>query len=155
MNTVSLQPHFVDVSGATLEVFTGGSGPTTVCFAQYRGDSGLTAAGTEFTQALQADHQIILVNARGSGHSSPSGKAPWSGLATDLEQVRQHVGVEQRVLSAYTNGVVSSLLYAIDHPERIAALIVGFFGSTSKVSVAAQLSGKTLGHASAATSYVM
>src|SRR6266540_1417193 len=133
MNTASLQPHFVEVGGATLEVFTGGRGPTTECFAMYGGEPGLTAEGTDLTQALQADHQIILVNARGSGHSSPPTKTPWRSLATDLERVRQYFGLRQWVLSEYANGVVSTLLFAIDHPERVAALIIGFFGSTSKV----------------------
>jgi pimeloyl-ACP methyl ester carboxylesterase len=128
-----LQSHIVDVGGATLEVLTGGNGSTTVCFAQYAGDSGLPAEGTELTQALEAEHRIILVNARGSGRSSASEKAPWRSLATDLEYVRQHFGVEQWVLSGYTNGAVSTLLYTIDHPEHVSALIVGFFGSTSKV----------------------
>ena len=74
-------------------------------------------------------YRIIIFDQRGSAKS----KAPSQGIlykntifkiVDDMEALRKHVGVEKWILSGGSSGSAISLIYAIQHPERVIAMSV-------------------------------
>lgn len=72
-------------------------------------------------------YRIILFDQRGAGRSSPHAELRNNTtqlLVTDMERIRQHLGVEQWVLFGGSWGSTLSLLYAEAHPDRVRGLIL-------------------------------
>jgi len=68
---------------------------------------------------------VIAYDARGHGHSTPA-PAPsaygYERLARDLLVVLDSVGIERAVLAGASMGAHTAVRFALDHPERVAAL---------------------------------
>ena len=73
------------------------------------------------------DYRIILFEQRGSGrslpHASLNDNTTWH-LVEDIEQVRQHFGVEQWLVFGGSWGSTLALAYAETHPERVRGLVL-------------------------------
>lgn len=72
-------------------------------------------------------YRIILFDQRGCGRSTPVGSVTRNGtkhLLSDIEQIRQHLGIEQWVLFAGSWGSTLALLYAQAHPQRILGMVL-------------------------------
>ena len=72
-------------------------------------------------------YRIILVDQRGCGKSTPhselQGNDTWS-LVSDMEAVREKLGIEKWVLFGGSWGSTLALTYAVTHPERALGLIL-------------------------------
>jgi pimeloyl-ACP methyl ester carboxylesterase len=72
-------------------------------------------------------HRVITYDARGHGHSAP---APdpcaygYDDLAADLGAVLDAAGVQRAVLAGSSMGAHTILRFALEHPERAAALVL-------------------------------
>ncbi|HEY2767093.1 MAG TPA: alpha/beta hydrolase [Solirubrobacteraceae bacterium] len=69
--------------------------------------------------------RVIAYDARGHGHSSPAPEPSAYGyarLAADLTAVLDSSGVERAALAGASMGAQTALRFALDHPERVAAL---------------------------------
>ena len=81
------------------------------------------------------DHyRIILLDQRGCGRSTPLGELKdnntWT-IISDLEAIREHLGIEQWILFGGSWGSTLSLSYAQKHPDVIKGLILrGIFLAT-------------------------
>jgi proline iminopeptidase len=81
-------------------------------------------------------HRIILFDQRNCGRSRPHASQPAADMSLnttghlirDMEQLRQHLGVEAWLLSGGSWGVTLSLAYAERFPERVSGLLL--FGVT-------------------------
>jgi len=77
-------------------------------------------------------YRIVQMDQRNCGHSTPSASDPATDLSTntthhligDIEQLREHLGVERWVVWGGSWGVTLALVYAQTHPDRVRALIL-------------------------------
>jgi proline iminopeptidase len=77
--------------------------------------------------ALEKRVRMIYLDQRGSGQSERPKESRYYSLAlleSDIDVVRQALGVEKIVLLAHSAGTPIALDYAADHPERVAGLIL-------------------------------
>ncbi len=72
-------------------------------------------------------YRIILFDQRGSGRSTPHADLSdntTQALVSDMEMIREFMGVDQWVLFGGSWGSTLSLVYAQTHPDRVAGLIL-------------------------------
>ena len=75
----------------------------------------------------RAGHRVIAYDARGHGHSAPAanpGDYGYERLARDLGAVLDERGVERALLAGASMGAHTAVRFALEHPERVAALAV-------------------------------
>jgi pimeloyl-ACP methyl ester carboxylesterase len=80
------------------------------------------------SRALErSGHRVIAYDARGHGRSGPA-EAPdryrYEDLAGDLERILDERGIERAVLAGASMGAHTLLRFALERPERAAALVV-------------------------------
>jgi pimeloyl-ACP methyl ester carboxylesterase len=80
------------------------------------------------SKALErSGHRVIAYDARGHGRSDPA-PAPdaygYDDLVGDLERVMDERGIERAVLAGASMGAHTLLRFALEYPERAAALVV-------------------------------
>lgn len=80
------------------------------------------------SRALQrSGHRVIAYDARGHGRSTPaggSGAYRYERLAGDLLAVLDATGVQRAVLAGVSMGAHTIVRFALEHPERVAALAI-------------------------------
>lgn len=77
--------------------------------------------------------RTVLFDQRGCGRSRPLANSPDTDLTTnttqhllsDIERLREHLGVERWVVAGVSWGVTLALVYAQRHPERVRAMALG------------------------------
>jgi pimeloyl-ACP methyl ester carboxylesterase len=72
-------------------------------------------------------HRVIAYDARGHGRSGPAPDPAdygYADLAGDLGAVLDAAGVERAVLAGASMGAHTAIRFALDHPERAAALVI-------------------------------
>ena len=74
-----------------------------------------------------ATYRIVLLDQRGAGQSTPHANlednTTWH-LVADIEQLREHLGLEKWLVFGGSWGSTLSLAYAETHPERVTALVL-------------------------------
>lgn len=85
------------------------------------------------------EYRIILFDQRGCGHSTPHADLrnnTTQDLISDIEKVREKLGIERWVVTGGSWGATLALAYAQAHPERVSGLIVRgiFLGTKSEVN---------------------
>lgn len=80
------------------------------------------------SKGLERDgHRVIAYDARGHGSSSPApdpGAYTYDFLSRDLLAVLDDRGIERAVLAGSSMGGQTAVRFALDHPERVAGLVV-------------------------------
>ena len=74
----------------------------------------------------RAGYRVISYDARGHGESSPApdrGAYEYSDLVADLGRLLDELGVARVVLAGASMGAATTLAFAVEHPERVAALV--------------------------------
>ena len=84
-------------------------------------------------------YRIILFDQRGCGRSTPHGEArnnTTQDLLSDMESIREYLGVDQWILFGGGWGSTLSLVYAETHPDKVLGLILRgvFLGRPADVS---------------------
>ncbi|MCU0685213.1 MAG: alpha/beta hydrolase [Polyangiaceae bacterium] len=81
----------------------------------------------EDLRPLARARRVVFYDQRGGGRSSlpadPS-SITMANHVRDLEALRRHLGAEQIVLLAHSFGPSIAALYAIEHPERVARMVL-------------------------------
>jgi pimeloyl-ACP methyl ester carboxylesterase len=75
----------------------------------------------------RAGHRVIAYDARGHGRSAPAASPDAYGydvLASDLLAVLDDRGIDRAVLAGASMGAHTLVRFALEHPERAAALVV-------------------------------
>jgi len=117
------QSGFIDVDGVRLHYTrTGGNKPPLV-LAHGVTDSGL--CWTPVAQALEADYDVIMVDARGHGRSD----APETGYgpaeqAADLRGVIEGLELEQPAILGHSMGAATTLVLAGNYPDVPGAILL-------------------------------
>lgn len=118
----------LSIAGAGAVTLSGeesGDGPAVVLL------HGLTATRRYVvmgSRALQrSGHRVISYDARGHGRSTPADGPRGYGyelLAADLLAVLDAAGVQRALLAGVSMGSHTAVRFALDHPERVAALAI-------------------------------
>lgn len=88
-------------------------------------------------------YRIVLVDQRGCGRSTPSAAETSAALrhnttahlVADFERLRAQLGVERWVLFGGSWGSTLSLAYAVEHPDRVAAMVLWALVTTRRHEV--------------------
>jgi pimeloyl-ACP methyl ester carboxylesterase len=101
-----------------------GGGPVLVC---HPGGPGFSSLYFSDLAGLWERFTLVMVNPRGTGGSDrPADKRAYQidDYVADLEEVRQHLGLEQMQLLGHSHGGVVAQAYAAHHPERVRRLVL-------------------------------
>src|SRR3954468_19636232 len=101
-----------------------GSGPTLVC---HPGGPGFSSLYLSNLGGLDRELELVLLDPRGTGGSDPArdpGAYAIADYASDVEELRQHLGLEQLLLFGHSHGGVVAVEYAASHPDRVERLIL-------------------------------
>lgn len=117
------QDGFVEVGGLKLHYTRTGGNKPPVVLAHGFSDDGL--CWTPVAQALEADYDVIMVDARGHGRSD----GPESGygsiiLGDDLAGVITALGLDRPPVLGHSMGAATALALAAKHPEAVGAILL-------------------------------
>jgi pimeloyl-ACP methyl ester carboxylesterase len=101
-----------------------GHGPVLVC---HPGGPGFSADYFGDLAALWEQHTLIMLNPRGTkGSDRPDERRAYEvdDYVTDLEDLRQHLGLERMLLLGHSHGGVVAMAYAAKHPGRVRRLVL-------------------------------
>jgi 3-oxoadipate enol-lactonase len=100
-----------------------GSGSHTIVLTH--GLAGSGALWREQVRGLSGEFRIVTWDLRGHARSgAATGKFTLVDLAGDLGTVIDDVGIDRAVVLGHSAGGVIAMRFALDHPERVAALIL-------------------------------
>jgi proline iminopeptidase len=88
-----------------------------------------TGSRSHFDPAV---YRVVLFDQRNCGRSTPHASEPVIDLSTnttdhlirDMEQLREHLGIDKWLVFGVSWGSVLSVTYALRHPERVSEMIV-------------------------------
>ena len=72
----------------------------------------------------RSGHRVVAYDARGHGSSMPADAYTYDALAADLGRVMDEAGMDRAVLAGASMGAHTILRFALDAPERVAALVL-------------------------------
>jgi proline-specific peptidase len=110
--------------GRTLAYTRQGSGPTLVC---HPGGPGFSSTYLADLGGLDEALELVLLDPRGTGGSDPARDPSAYAIddyGSDLEELREHLGLEQMLLLGHSHGGVAAIAYTSRHPERVERLIL-------------------------------
>jgi pimeloyl-ACP methyl ester carboxylesterase len=115
---------FTTADGRKLTYRKLGHGPVLVC---HPGGPGFSSTYFGDLAALWEQFTLIMVNPRGTGGSErPKDRRAYQidDYVADLEQTREHLGLEQMLLLGHSHGGVVAMAYAAAHPGRVRRLVL-------------------------------
>jgi pimeloyl-ACP methyl ester carboxylesterase len=101
-----------------------GNGPVLVC---HGGGPGFSSLYLGELAGLGDELELVLVDPRGTGGSTkPSDSRAYAieDYVSDLEELREHLGLERMQLFGHSHGGIVAMAYAARHPERVERLIL-------------------------------
>jgi proline iminopeptidase len=101
-----------------------GQGPTRVC---HGGGPGFSALYLGNLGGLDSHLELVLPDPRGTGGSDrPADARAYTidDYAADLEELRDHLGLERMSLLGHSHGGMVAIAYAARHPEQVERLIL-------------------------------
>ena len=115
---------FRTADGRALSYRREGSGPLFVCHPGGPGFSSryfadMTGLGERFT--------LVMLNPRGSEGSDPPEDVRayrTEDYVSDLDELREHLGLERMLLLGHSHGGVVAAAYAATHPDRVEKLVL-------------------------------
>jgi pimeloyl-ACP methyl ester carboxylesterase len=113
--------RFTTGDGRMLSYERRGSGPLLVC---HPGGPGGSAAEFRDFAGLDDTFDLVLLSPRGSAGSDPAGDYALASYASDLDELRAHLGVERMNLLGFSHGGIVAMVYASSYPERVARLVL-------------------------------
>ncbi len=109
-----------------------GDGPLTYVFCHGLGSSGEGFEREDLDWYAQHFRTISWDN-RGLGRSGQAAKYNLGLYAGDLARLLDQLGIEQAVIFGVSWGGVTALKFALDHPQKVAALVLDSTSSESNV----------------------
>jgi proline iminopeptidase len=101
--------------------------PTGIPILFLHGGPGGGISGLDRRYFDPAVYRIVLFDQRGSGKSAPTASLIENdtfSLVADIEQIRTHLKIDKWIVFGGSWGSTLSLVYAINHPAKINALIL-------------------------------
>jgi proline iminopeptidase len=125
LNLTAGSHKFTASSGITFHYIVSGHGPLVIFQSVGWGPS--VALYANSMKRLEEDFTVLYFESRGAGDSSrPSSADEMStrDLASDLDHLRQHLGLKKLRLLGHSNGGAIVLTYAEDFPDRVEKLVL-------------------------------
>ena len=98
-----------------------GSGPLLVC---HPGGPGFSGATLTDLGGLPESFECVVVDPRGTGRSAPADTFTQEDYVTDLEELRDELGVDLFDLLGHSHGGFVAAQYAATYPERVRRLVL-------------------------------
>lgn len=101
-----------------------GHGPVLVC---HPGGPGFSSTYFADLAALWEQFTLVMLNPRGTlGSSRPADPAAYriDDYVADVEELRQHLGLERMLLLGHSHGGIVAQAYAARYPARVRALVL-------------------------------
>jgi pimeloyl-ACP methyl ester carboxylesterase len=112
----------VSVDGATLSGEEAGEGVPVVLLHGLTATRRYVVMGSRTLE--RGGHRVVAYDARGHGRSSPADAYSYPLLAADLATVLDDRGIDRAVLAGASMGAQTIVRFALDHPERVAAVVL-------------------------------
>jgi pimeloyl-ACP methyl ester carboxylesterase len=112
---------FTSAEGLTLSYERRGSGPLLVC---HPGGPGGSAAEFRDFAGLDDTFELVLLSPRGSAASDPADNYRLQSYVSDLEELREHLGVDQLDLLGFSHGGCVAMAYAAAFGPRVRRLVL-------------------------------
>lgn len=110
--------------GRLLAYRRAGEGPVLVC---HGGGPGFSSLYLGDLAGLGDEVELVLLDPRGTGDSTrPSDSCAYAieDYVSDLEELREHLGLERMQLFGHSHGGIVAIAYAARFPERVGRLIL-------------------------------
>ncbi|MFZ0088875.1 MAG: alpha/beta hydrolase [Solirubrobacteraceae bacterium] len=117
--------YVTERGGVGLAVSDAGEGPAVVLAHGLTATRRYVVMGS--TALQRGGHRVIAYDARGHGASAPAeapGAYRYEDLGRDLEAVLDRAGVARAVLAGASMGAHTLVWLALEHPERVAGLVL-------------------------------
>lgn len=121
-----------DLGDVSIHYTIRGEGPLAYVFCHGLGGSGEGFERDDMDWYAQRFRTIAWDN-RGLGRSSAAEKYALHLYAGDLARLLDHLGVERAVVHGVSWGGVTAIKFALDHPQKVAALVLDSTSSESNV----------------------
>jgi len=121
-----------DLGDVSIHYEMRGEGPLTYVFCHGLGGSGAGFERDDMDWCAQHFRTISWDN-RGLGRSGQAEKYALHLYAGDLARLLDQLGVEQAVIFGVSWGGVTAIKFALDYPEKVAALVLDSTSSESNV----------------------
>ena len=118
--------HAIEVNGASLRYETVGDGSPIIILHGGPG-IGYQYLAPELKASLSKRSRLVFYDQRGSGESTGADDSSFLNIATfmkDLDAVLAAFDLERAILLGHSFGGLLAMKYAIQHPERVTALIL-------------------------------
>jgi pimeloyl-ACP methyl ester carboxylesterase len=115
----------IEGAGVRLAGETAGDGPPVVLLHGLTATRRYVVMGSRSLE--RSRHRVISYDARGHGRSSgsqPAGRYGYEDLTDDLLAILDAQDVDRAVLAGVSMGAHTLLRFALDHPQRVAGLVV-------------------------------
>ncbi len=112
---------FTTGEGLTLSYERRGSGPLLVC---HPGGPGGSAAEFRDFAGLDDTFELVLLSPRGSAGSDAADDYRLESYVSDLEELREHLGLEQLDLLGFSHGGIVAMAYAAAFGPRVRRLML-------------------------------
>ncbi len=131
---MTLQSHLIQefdlpVSGGhTVHVYDWGNPDATTPFIFLHGGPGGQIKDKHTGSFDPAVQRVVFFDQRGGGRSTPYGSLEQNTtqeMVKDISAIADHLGIQQFYLHGSSWGSTLSLAYALEHPERVKALLIG------------------------------
>lgn len=122
------EPHELSIAtddGVILAGVQDGDGPAVALLHGLTATRRYVVMGSRTLE--RGGHRVIAYDARGHGRSTPAPERDGYGyarLAADLGAVLDHTGVGRAVIAGASMGAQTAVRFALEHPERVAALAI-------------------------------
>jgi proline iminopeptidase len=131
--------------GRRLAYRRAGEGPVLVC---HGGGPGFSSLYLGDLAGLGDELELVLLDPRGTGGStkpSDSRAYAFDDYVSDLEELREHVGLERMQLFGHSHGGIVAIAYAARYPQRVERLILAStlarFSPEQEAAMAAAVEG--------------
>ena len=124
-----------------------GEGPVLVC---HGGGPGFSSLYFGDLAGLSDELELVLLDPRGTGGSTkPSDPRAYAieDYVSDLEGLREHLGLERMQLFGHSHGGIVAIAYAARHPERVERLILASTLARFSAEQAAAMAADVESHA--------
>jgi proline-specific peptidase len=112
---------FTTPAGLTLSYERRGAGPLLVC---HPGGPGCSGAEFRDFAGLEDTFELLLLSPRGSAGSDSAVDYTLASYVSDLEALREHLGVEQFNLLGFSHGGMVAMAYAAAYGSRVSRLVL-------------------------------
>src|SRR5215216_1352383 len=112
----------IDSGGVTLAADDAGEGTPVVLLHGLTATRRYVVMGSKNLE--RSGHRVVAYDARGHGRSPPADAYGYDALAADLGAVLDDRGIDRAVLAGASMGAHTLVRFALERPERTAALVV-------------------------------